>query len=45
MPYSDAWDERERSRDDGLKRIRGAFDSAKWFVFGAFCGIACLMLV
>ena len=41
----DSWDERERSRDTGLRRIQSAFDSFKWFVAGAFAGMAGMFIL
>ena len=45
MAYGDAWDEREKSRDRGLQRIRNAMSLAMMFMSGAFAGATCMLLL
>ena len=45
MSHSDTWDDRDRVRKTGLRRLHDAFDAAKWFVIRAFSGMAGIMLL
>lgn len=45
MSHSDAWDDRDRAREAGLRRLHDAFDAAKWFILGAFTGVAGMLLL